>query len=87
MNILCTFRISVSWVWYILNSNKTKFMYFKQESSISILSDKYLKLVNQLKSLSSNISSIESDLAICLMKVWTAIDMLSTIWKSHQFEN
>ena len=32
--------------------------------------------------LSSNISSTERDVNVCIGKPWTAINILSTIWKS-----
>ena len=38
--------------------------------------------VNQFIYLDNNISSTESDVNICVDKVWTASNRLSTIWKS-----
>ena len=51
-------------------------MYFKQEEAISYLSFKPLKLVDQFQYLGSNISSTESDVNICLVKVWNDLDKL-----------
>ena len=47
------------------------------------LNDKPLKLVDQLPYLSSNISSIESDVIICISMAWTDIDRFLGIWKSE----
>ena len=55
---------------------------FKLERSISSLSGKPLKLVSKFTYLDNNISSIESDVNICLVKVMTTIDRLLMIWKS-----
>ena len=42
---------------FYLNTNKTKFMWFKQERPISVLSGNPLKLQDQFTYLSNNISS------------------------------
>ena len=65
-----------------MNSDKTKFMFFKQDSIISILNDNTMKLVEPFAYLGSNISSSESDLNILITNRWTIMDRLSTIWKS-----
>ena len=57
-------------------------MSFKQAGAVSTLRDKPLKLVDFLTYLGSNISSTESDDNISQLKVWTAIDRLSTVRKS-----
>ena len=57
-----------------VNVNKTEFRRFKQEGTISTLSGKPLKLVDQFTYLSNNISSTESDINIYLAKAWIAID-------------
>ena len=57
-------------------------MCFKQRGTISTLSGKLLKLVDQITYLSSNISSTENDVNICIGKAWTATDKLLIIWKS-----
>ena len=56
-------------------------MCFKQ-GAISTLCGKPLKLVDQFTYLSSNISSPERDVNICITKVWNALDRLLLIWKS-----
>ena len=56
-------------------------MSFK-EGTISTLSSKPLNLLDQLTYLGSNISSIESDVNIRVVKTGNAIDRLSIIWKS-----
>ena len=62
------------------NINKTEFVYFKQNGAISTLSGWPLKLVDKFTYHGSNISSTESDVNICLRKVWTAFDKLSVIF-------
>ena len=51
---------------------KTEYMCFKREGVISILSVRHLKLVDKFIWLDDNISSIESDVNIHLVKAWTA---------------
>ena len=63
-------------------ANKTEYLSFKREGTISTLTSRPLKLVYQSTYLGSNISSAESDVNLHLAKVWTAIDRLSIIWKS-----
>ena len=53
-------------------------MCFKQKEAISTL-----KLVDQFTYLDNNISSTKSDINICLMKAWDAIERLLIIWKSN----
>ena len=52
-------------------------MSFNQDSAISSLNGKPLKLVDQFLLLGSNISSTESYI-ICIGKAWTAIEKLTT---------
>ena len=52
----------------------SKFMFFKQDRAISILDSKPLKLVDHFSYLSSNISSMENDVNMCITKAWTVID-------------
>ena len=54
-------------------------MHFNLDGDIPSSNGKPLKLVEYL---SSNISSTDSDVYICIGKAWTAIDRLTTIWKS-----
>ena len=65
-----------------MNANKTEYICFECEGAISTQSGKPLKLIDKFIYLSSNILSTESDVNICLVKVWTAIDKLLIIWRS-----
>ena len=58
-----------------VKTNKTEFMYYKQEW-------KAFEISRPIHTPGSNISSTESDINICIAKSWTAIDRLSIIWKS-----
>ena len=58
-------------------------MNFNQVGAISTLNSKLLKLIDQFIYLSSNISSTEIDVNICIGKIWTVSDRLSIIWKSY----
>ena len=69
-----------------MNSDKTVFTCLCQDSAISSLNGKPLKLVNLSTYLGSNISSTESNVSICIGKTLTAIDRLTTIWKSDGSE-
>ena len=51
-----------------MNANKTKFMCFKQEAAVSILSGEVQKFVDQFTYFSNNISSTESGVNICPVK-------------------
>ena len=57
-------------------------MCFDWEGAISTLNDSPLKLIDKFTYLSSSILSSESDVNMCLAKIWTAIGRLSIIWKS-----
>ena len=76
MQYICPSRIGLH-----TNANKTEFVCFKREGAISTLNSKTLKLVDNFTYLSSNISSIESNVKIHLAKAWTVIDKLSIIRK------
>ena len=65
------------------STNRIEFIWIKQEEPISILSGKPLKLVDLFIYVSSNISSAESDVNICLEKALNAIERLLIIWKFY----
>ena len=52
-----------------MNTNKTEFMYFKQDDAIFWLNGKPLKLIDQFKFLGSNISSTQSNVNIHIGKL------------------
>ena len=62
-------------------SDKTGFICFNQDGTIS-LNGEPLKSEDPSISLASNISSTEKDVNIRTVKVLTAIDSLSRLWKS-----
>ena len=57
-------------------------MCFNQDSAITKLDDKPLKLVEQFRYLGSNISRTESAVKMHIGRAWTAVDWLSIIWSS-----
>ena len=61
---------------------ETEFMCFNQDGTISL----NVKLVDKFTYLSSNISSTERDVNICIGKAWTTIERLSIKWKFDQFD-
>ena len=65
-----------------VNSHKTEYMCYNQTGDISTLDGTSLKLVDKFTFLGSSVSSTEKDIDTRLTKAWTAIDMLSIIWKS-----
>ena len=64
-----------------VNADKTEFICFKK-GVIFTLSGKPLKFIDQFTYLGRSISSTESDVNICIGKVWIANDRLSVIRKS-----
>ena len=58
-------------------------MCFNQTGDISTLEGTSLKLVDNFTYLGSSVSSTEKDIDTWLTKAWTAIDKLSSIWKSN----
>ena len=65
-----------------VNAHKTQYMSYNQTGDISTLDGTSLELVDKFTFLGSSISSTEEDIDSRLKKAWTAIDMLSVIWKS-----
>ena len=65
------------------NSEESECMCINQDDSKSSLNVKLLKLIDQFIYLGSNISSTERNINICIVKAWTAINRLMTIWKSY----
>ena len=56
-----------------MNANKTEFICFKREGTISTQRGWPLKLVNKFKYLGNNISFRESDVNIFFAKLWSSI--------------
>ena len=67
-------------------ADKTEFVSFKQEGVIFTLSNKPLKLVDQITYFGRNILSTENDVNIHAGKGETTIDKLSIIWKRDHFK-
>ena len=66
-----------------INLHKTEYMCFNQAGHISTRDRTSLKLVDKFTYLGSSVSSSVKDIDTRLTKAWTAIDMLSIIWKSN----
>ena len=60
----------------------TEYMCYNQTGDISTLEGTPLKLVDKFTYLGSSVESTEKDIETRLTKAWTAINRLSTIWKS-----
>ena len=65
-----------------VNAHKTEYMCYNRTGDISTLKGTPLKLVDKFKYLGSSVESTEKDIETRLTKAWTAINRLSTIWKS-----
>ena len=65
-----------------VNAHKTEYMCYNQTGDISTLEGTPLKLVDKFTYLGSSVESTETDIETRLTKAWTAINRLSTIWKS-----
>ena len=59
---------------FSVNLDKTDFMHFQQDGTISSLNGTSLKLVDQFIYLGSNSSFTEIDVNLCIGKTCTAID-------------
>ena len=66
-----------------VNAHKTEYMCYNQTGDISTLEGTPLKLVDKFTYLGSSVESTEKDIETRLTKAWTAINRLSTIWKSN----
>ena len=65
-----------------VNAHKTEYMCYNQTGDISTLEGTPLKLVDKFTYQGSSVESTEKDIETRLTKAWTAINRLSTIWKS-----
>ena len=65
-----------------VNAHKTEYKCFNQTGDISTLDGSSLKLEDKFTYQGSSVSSTEKDIDTRLTKAWTAIDILSIIWKS-----
>ena len=65
-----------------VNAHKMEYMCYNQTDNITILDGSPLKLVDKFTYIGSSESSTEKDIDTRLTKAWTAIERLSTIWKS-----
>ena len=65
-----------------VNAHKTEYLCYNQTGDISTLEGTPLKLVDKFTYLGSSVESTEKDIETRLTKAWTAINRLSTIWKS-----
>ena len=65
-----------------VNAHKTEYMCYNQTGDISTLKGTPLKLVDKFTYLGSSVESTKKDIKTRLTKSWTAINRLSTIWKS-----
>ena len=62
--------------------HEKEYMCYNQTGDISTLEGTPLKLVDKFTYLGSSVESTEKDIETRLTKAWTAINRLSTIWKS-----
>ena len=65
-----------------VNAHKTDYMCYNQTGDISTLDRTPLNLIDKFTYFGSSVSSTEKDIDTRLTKAWTAINMLSIIWKS-----
>ena len=65
-----------------VNALKTDYMCFNKTGDIPTLDGTSLKLVDNFTYLGSSVLSTEKNIDTRLTKAWTAIDKLSSIWKS-----
>ena len=65
-----------------VNAHKMEYMCYNQTGDIATLDGTPLKLVDKFTYLGSSVASTEKDINTRLTKAWTAINRLSSIWKS-----
>ena len=70
-----------------VNAKKTEYVGYKQNGEIKDLKGTTLKEVEHFTYLGSNISSTEKDVMIRIVKAWSALNRLRTIWKSSLPDN
>ena len=79
---ICTLERAAASIGLYVNAHKTEYMCYNQPGDISTLEGTPLKLVDKFTYLGSSVESTEKDIETRLTKPWTAINRLSTIWKS-----
>ena len=80
--LLYSFERAAAGIGLYVNAHKTEYMCYNQKGDISTLDGTPLKLVDKFTYLGSSVESTEKDIVTRLTKAWTAINRLSTIWKS-----
>ena len=73
---------SAAFIGLHINATKTEYMCYNQNGAIETLNKTLLKKVVDFVYLSSNITSTEKYVLIRILKAWSVIDRLRTIWKS-----
>ena len=73
---------SAAFIGLHVNATKIKYMCYNQVGAIETLNETLLKKVDDFVYLGSNIASTEKDVLIRILKAWSALDRLRTIWKS-----
>ena len=71
-----------------LNAERTEYICFDQNQKVDIsaLKGRSLKLIDNFTNLGRSLSSTEKEINMRQAKAWTAIDRLSVIWRSDQFD-
>ena len=75
-SLLYSLEQAVRSIGLYLNADKTEFMCFSHNGVMSTFNSKLLKIIDLFTYHSSNISSTESDVNICMRNTWTATDRL-----------
>ena len=78
-SLLHSLELAAGDIGLYVNTNKTEFMCFDREGTISTLNGSPLKLVDNYMYLSSSSVSLSN---ICLVQAWTTVDTLLIIGKS-----
>ena len=70
-----------------VNAKKTEYINYNHQGTIKTIKNQQLKNVDNFEYLGSNIASTEKDVDIRIAKAWSAVNKLTTIWKSNLSEN
>ena len=80
-SLLPSLERAASAIGFHVNADKTEYTCFNQRGDIYTLNGCSLKLVDKFTHLGCSVSSTETDISTWIAKAWTAINMLSVIWK------
>ena len=80
--LLHSLELAAAGIGLHVNAYKAEYTCFNQKADISTLNDSSLKLVDKFTYLGSSVLSKEKNINTRVAKAWTAINLVSVLWKS-----